>query len=153
MAEASNQDNPSTEEITDSPKKGPTLSTSTSSFEPLDPHDPNLSRLANALFEKTSEYLLLELNATQEDYELLTNMNNITATKYSDMRQIATKVSKQVQDLNNKYKKLSPLLEIITQLQSNISKLEEAAYKLDAYAKKLEDRYKILEKRYNTAIN
>lgn len=49
---------------------GPTLSTSTSSFEPLDPHDPNLSHLANTLFEKTSEYLLMELNSTQVFYLL-----------------------------------------------------------------------------------
>lgn len=42
----------------ESPKKGPTLSTSTSSFEPLDPHDPNISRLANDMFQKTADYLL-----------------------------------------------------------------------------------------------
>ena len=40
-----------------SPKKGPTLSTSTSSFEALDPHDPNLSHLATLMFSHTSNYL------------------------------------------------------------------------------------------------
>lgn len=53
---------------------GPTLSTSTSSFEPLDPHDPNLSRLANTLFEKTSEYLLMELNSTQVSFIRVKNL-------------------------------------------------------------------------------
>ncbi|XKL65055.1 hypothetical protein PGB90_005141 [Kerria lacca] len=148
-----NDNNSPTNEITDSPKKGPTLSTSTSSFEPLDPHDPNLSRLANTLFEKTSEYLLMELNSTQEDYELLAQMNSITATKYNDMKQIAAKITKQVNELNSKYNKLLPVLDVITQLQSNISKLEEAAYKLDTYTKKLEERYKILEKRYSASIS
>lgn len=139
--------------VTDSPKKGPTLSTSTSSFEPLDPHDPNLNKLANMLFEKTSEYLLMELNLTQEDYELLVQMNNLTTTKYADMRQIANKVAKQISELNTKYKQLVPVLETITHLQSNITKLEEAAYKLDGYTKKLEERYKILEKRYHATIS
>ena len=40
-----------------SPRKGPTLSTSTSSFEALDPHDPNLSHLASLMFSQTSNYL------------------------------------------------------------------------------------------------
>ena len=40
-----------------SPKRGPTLSTSTSSFEALDPHDPNLSHLATLMFSHTSNYL------------------------------------------------------------------------------------------------
>ena len=44
---------------------GPTLSTSTSSFEALDPHDPNLSRLATTMFNKTADYLYGELTATQ----------------------------------------------------------------------------------------
>lgn len=47
------------------PILGPTLSTSTSSFEALDPHDPNLSRLATTMFQKTADYLFGELTATQ----------------------------------------------------------------------------------------
>lgn len=52
-------ENEETEDANTSPniKRGTTLSTSTSSFEALDPHDPNLSRLANAMFKKTGEYL------------------------------------------------------------------------------------------------
>ncbi|KAK6618792.1 hypothetical protein RUM43_013183 [Polyplax serrata] len=41
----------------DSPKKGRTLSTSTSSFEALDPHDPNISLLANTMFTKCYDFL------------------------------------------------------------------------------------------------
>lgn len=44
---------------------GPTLSTSTSSFERNDPHDPNLSLLSTKMFEKTSEYLRGELSITE----------------------------------------------------------------------------------------
>ncbi len=47
---------------------------------------------------------LLTPNYFQEDYELLAEMNRVTTTKYSDMRQIAYKVSKQVTELNSKCK-------------------------------------------------
>lgn len=51
---------------------GPTLSTSTSSFEALDPYDPNLSCLATTMFQKTADYLYGELSTTQVKY-----INNI----------------------------------------------------------------------------
>ena len=40
-----------------SPRKGPTLSTSTSSFEALDPHDPQLNQLASLMFSSTSDWV------------------------------------------------------------------------------------------------
>ena len=40
-----------------SPKRGPTLSTSTSSFEALDPHDPQLNQLASVMFTSTSDWV------------------------------------------------------------------------------------------------
>ncbi|PSN37732.1 Biogenesis of lysosome-related organelles complex 1 subunit 2 [Blattella germanica] len=133
--------------VTDSPKKGPTLSTSTSSFEALDPHDPNLSRLATTMFTKTADYLYGELTATQEDYRLLESMNRATITKYSDMKQIAGNVARTMTELNDKYKSLQPYLDQIDQIEDSVTKLEQAAYKLDAYSKRLEAKFKHLEKR------
>lgn len=78
------------------------MSTSTSSFEALDPHDPNLSRLATTMFTKTADYLNGELTAVQDDYRLIENMNRATITKYSDMKHIATNVSKAMTELNDK---------------------------------------------------
>ncbi|KAF5299377.1 hypothetical protein FQR65_LT09418 [Abscondita terminalis] len=138
------------EGVTDSPKKGltgPTLSTSTSSFEALDPHDPNLSQLATTMFTKTADYLYGELTATQEEYRLLENMNRLTITKYSDMKHIATNVAKSMGELNEKYDNLQPYLDQIDQIEDSIAKLEQAAYKLDAYSKRLEAKFKNLEKR------
>lgn len=79
---------------------GPTLSTSTSSFEALDPHDPNLSRLATSMFNKTADYLYGELTATLDDYKLLENMNKASVLKYSDMKQVAGNISKNMAQLN-----------------------------------------------------
>uniref|UniRef100_A0A2H8TNB8 Biogenesis of lysosome-related organelles complex 1 subunit 2 n=1 Tax=Melanaphis sacchari TaxID=742174 RepID=A0A2H8TNB8_9HEMI len=88
--------------VEESPKRGPTLSTSTSSFERNDPHDPNLSLLSTKMFEKTSEYLMGELNITEEDYKLLETMNKVTMQKYASYRQIASDVGKQIIELNEK---------------------------------------------------
>lgn len=92
--------------ITDSPLHGPTLSTSTSSFEALDPHDPSLSRLATKMFHKTNEYISHELNTCLEDYRLLEDMNKATITKYSDMNQIAENLTASSADLKQKYEEL-----------------------------------------------
>ena len=55
--------------------RGPTLSTSTSSFEALDPHDPQLNHLASVMFSKSADWISGELSATVEDYKLLEKMN------------------------------------------------------------------------------
>ncbi|KAG7174462.1 biogenesis of lysosome-related organelles complex 1 subunit 2-like [Homarus americanus] len=130
-----------------SPRHGPTLSTSTSSFEALDPHDPNLSHLASLMFSHTSNYLQGELSAVLEDYTLLEQMNKATITKYADMRQIGGSVSRALKDLNEKYLALQPYLEQIDQIEDSVTKLEAAAYKLDAYSKRLETKFKSLEKK------
>ncbi|XP_023338685.1 biogenesis of lysosome-related organelles complex 1 subunit 2 [Eurytemora carolleeae] len=131
----------------DSPKKGPTLSTSTSSFEAVDPHDPVLNNLASTMFSKTADWVSGELESTIDEYYLLEQMNRVTLTKYSDMRQITTNIDKGVSELNKKYENLLPYLDQIDQIDESISRLEQAAYKLDAYSKRLEAKFKILEKR------
>ncbi|KAL3282291.1 hypothetical protein HHI36_005479 [Cryptolaemus montrouzieri] len=133
--------------VTDSPLRGPTLSTSTSSFEALDPHDPNLSRLATSMFNKTAEYLYGELTSSLDDYRLIEEMNQVTTAKYNDMKHIAANVSKSLVELNAKYESVIPLLEQIDQLEDSVTKLEQAAFKLDAYSKRLEAKFKTLEKR------
>merc|ERR1711971_1227204 len=81
-----------------SPKKGPTLSTSTSSFEALDPHDPQLNLLASTMFSKTADWIAGELESTSAEYQLLEQMNRVTCTKYTDMHQVTQNVSKGVSD-------------------------------------------------------
>ncbi|CAB0031861.1 unnamed protein product [Trichogramma brassicae] len=130
----------------ESPKRATTLSTSTSSFEALDPHDPNLSRLANTMFQKTSEYLQEELVATHDDYKLLETMNKETIAKYAELKSISSNVSQSLDVLNQKYKRLQPVLDNINQIDDSVSKLEQAAYKLLAYSNRLEAKFKDIEK-------
>lgn len=135
-----------TQQKLDSPKRGATLSTSTSSFEALDPHDPNLSRLANTMFQKTSEYLQEELTATHADYQLLEQLNRETIAKYDELKTISSNFYQSLDLLNQKYKKLQPILDNINQIDESVSKLEQTAYKLLAYANRLESKFKEIEK-------
>nr|CAG4636675.1 EOG090X0J9J [Eubosmina coregoni]SVE70186.1 EOG090X0J9J [Eubosmina coregoni] len=128
-----------------SPKKGnATLSTSTSSYEPLETHDPHLNKLAVTMFEKVSNYLQAELTSSESEYQLLEQMNKATTAKYQDMRLIAANVGKGIVELNEKFKSLQGYLDQIDQIEENISKLESAAYKLDAYTVRLENKFKSL---------
>jgi len=124
-----------------------TLSTSTSSFEALDPHDPQLNRLASVAFSATSDWISAELESTTEDYKLIEQMNRVTATKYSDMEQITANIAKGMTQLNVGYEQLQPYLEQIDQIDEGVERLEAAAFKLDAYSKRLESKFKSLEKR------
>jgi len=128
---------------------GVALSTSTSSFEALDPHDPHLNHLAELAFSKTSQWINAELQSTQQDYKLLEQMNKVTATKYSDMEQITSNINKGMVQLNEKYRELQPYLDQIDQIDESVTRLEQAAYKLDSYSKRLEAKFISLEKRNN----
>lgn len=96
--------------VTDSPKRGPTLSTSTSSFEPFDAHDPNLSRLATKMFQKTGDYISHELNTTADDYKLVENMNKVMMGKVLEMKQMSQSIAAKNSDLNRKYEELVSML-------------------------------------------
>lgn len=96
--------------VTDSPKRGPTLSTSTSSFEPFDAHDPNLSRLATKMFQKTGEYISHELNTTADDYKLIENMNKAMMGKVLEMKQMSESIAAKNSELNRKYEELVSIL-------------------------------------------
>ena len=49
--------NPTSPKKTEGTKVTATLSTSTSSFEALDPHDPQLNHLASLMFSKSAEWM------------------------------------------------------------------------------------------------
>ena len=95
------------------------------------------------------QHLKGELESTAEEYKLLEQMNRVTATKYSDMRQITANVAKGVEQLNDKYRELQPYLEQVDQIEESVARLEAAAFKLDAYSKRLEAKFKSLEARNN----
>ena len=98
------------------------------------------------MFQKTSEYLQEELTSTHSDYVLLERLNRETIAKYAELKTISSNFSQSMDTLNQKYKKLLPVLENINEIDESVSKLEQAAYKLLAYATRLEAKFKEIEK-------
>lgn len=74
---------------------------------------------------------------TLEDYKLLETMNNFTMEKFQGMTQIAKQIQEENRDLNDRYRKLLPKLEIIDKLDRKVTRLEKMAYAIDAYSKRL----------------
>lgn len=58
------------------------------------------------MFQKTGDYITTELASPLEDYKLLENMNRVTLSKYSDMKQIANNLSASTSDLKLKFENL-----------------------------------------------
>ncbi|XP_037530786.1 biogenesis of lysosome-related organelles complex 1 subunit 2 [Nematolebias whitei] len=137
------------ESLTTAPKKSGTNSDGgvETAEEAVEPAEADINELCSDMFEKMAVFLQGELTATCEDYRLLENMNKLTSLKYMEMKDISINISRNLQDLNNKYASLQPYLDQINKIEEQVSALEQAAYKLDAYSKKLEARFKKLEKR------
>lgn len=57
------------------------------------------------MFQKVHEYLQLELTSSESEYQLLEQMNKVTAAKYKDLTQVAANVGKGIVELNEKCKK------------------------------------------------
>ena len=74
-------------------------------------------------------------------------MNKAVITKYSDMHQVAIKITNSMQEIDTKYKQLRPYLDQIDLIEDSVNKLEQAAYKLDSYSKRLESQYQIISKK------
>uniref|UniRef100_A0A672T6M4 Biogenesis of lysosome-related organelles complex 1 subunit 2-like n=1 Tax=Sinocyclocheilus grahami TaxID=75366 RepID=A0A672T6M4_SINGR len=113
--------------------------------EATEPAEPDINELCRDMFDKMSVFLQGELTATCEDYKLLENMNKLTSLKYMEMKDISINISRNLQDLNQKYASLQPYLDQINQIEEQVTALEQAAYKLDTYSKKLEAKYRLLE--------
>ncbi|KAM4629026.1 biogenesis of lysosome-related organelles complex 1 subunit 2 isoform 1-T1 [Polymixia lowei] len=137
------------ESVVPAPKKPSTNSDGgvETAEEAVEPAEPDINELCTDMFEKMAVFLQGELTATCEDYRLLENMNKLTSLKYMEMKDISINISRNLQDLNNKYASLQPYLDQINQIEEQVSALEQAAYKLDTYSKKLEAKFKKLEKR------
>ncbi|XP_056133313.1 biogenesis of lysosome-related organelles complex 1 subunit 2 isoform X2 [Lampris incognitus] len=85
--------------------------------EAVEPAEPDINELCTDMFEKMAIFLQGELTATCEDYRLLENMNKLTSLKYMEMKDISINISRNLQDLNNKYASLQPYLDQINQIE------------------------------------
>ncbi len=79
----------------------------------------------------------MQFAVTLDDYKLLEAMNNTTAEKYHEMRQVAANTAESISELNAKYEQILPKLEIIDKLDRKVTHLEKLAYAIDSYSKRL----------------
>ena len=101
---------------------------------------------SHKMFEDVTQYVQGELEANAAEYELLTNMNNMTASKYKQMTERCEEITKQSVVLNENYEQLLPEFGKIDQLDSNLTQLEQAVAALDMATKQLENKFKSLTK-------
>lgn len=80
-----------------------------SSFEALN-HDPNLSRIAKQMFQKTNDYLNFELSSNLMDYELIEKMNQAASKNLVNMKKQTDEVVVTNDDLNTKFSKIFKIL-------------------------------------------
>uniref|UniRef100_A0A914D856 Biogenesis of lysosome-related organelles complex 1 subunit 2 n=1 Tax=Acrobeloides nanus TaxID=290746 RepID=A0A914D856_9BILA len=99
-------------------------------------------RLSDNVFDKISAFVNGQIQGTIDDYKLLEEMNNVTAQRYADMKQVAATVSDRLSQLNEKYETLRPYLQQIDEIDSNSRKMEEAVALLENYVTALETKLK-----------
>mmetsp|Transcript_3163 Transcript_3163/g.4627 ORF Transcript_3163/g.4627 Transcript_3163/m.4627 type:complete len:129 (+) Transcript_3163:103-489(+) len=92
------------------------------------------------LFDHIVAAMQGEATLTNEDYQLLTKMNKITAEKYSRMANTAEDLVNTMQGVQTTYQKLAPYIQKIDTIENGVSELEASVYQLDVYTNKLEQR-------------
>lgn len=99
-------------------------------------------------FEKISEYINAELQASLKDYEFITKLNKTTTDCFKDYIAVAEKIAKNVDRINENQKaksRLDNLVQAIDEIDSKVTSLEALAYKIDSYSKRLEDTFRRLD--------
>lgn len=90
----------------ESPKHGPTLSTSTSSVGGIKTYDPKLELAAKSFFTQTESYIVNEMDTINIDYRMLTQMNNLMQNNYGQILPNIVKLKKKSDDIAEKYNRL-----------------------------------------------
>lgn len=99
-------------------------------------------------FEKVSDYINAELDASLRDYEFITKLNKTTSTTFKDYQLVAEKIAKNVNKINENQKarqRLDVLIKAIDEIDLKVNSLEALAYRIDSYSKRLEETFKRLE--------
>jgi len=103
--------------------------------------DKLLEEKTKEMFENLKVFLNNEFLATTEEYKLLQQMNAVTRDKYLEMTNVASLLTKEMADLQQKYNDFSPYLTKIDEIDASVSELEKAVVLLDDYTKRLEAKF------------
>lgn len=92
--------------IEESPKHGPTLSTSTSSVGGIKTYDPRLELTSKAFFTQAENYIVNEMETINIDYRMLSQMNSLMQNNYAQILPNVIKLKKNSDDIAQRYSKL-----------------------------------------------
>eukprot|EP01132_Coremiostelium_polycephalum_P000383 gene383-482_t len=110
------------------------------------PAPQDLQKMTTDMFSNVANYLKAELSTTVADYNLLVQMNNVTAAKYNDMTTMTKGLTTFMGDLKIKYEEFQPYLEKISEMDKAVTDLERTVNLLDDYTKRLETKIKNIDK-------
>ncbi|KAH7725584.1 Protein BLOS-2 [Aphelenchoides avenae] len=134
-------------------------STSEYSASPTSSASDDIRRMSDTVFEKVSSFVQGHIQGTVDDYKLLEDMNNVTAQRYADMKQVAETVSTRLSQLNDKCmivlgpdrdrhlsdETLRPYLQQIDEIDEASKRMDAAVTTLDNYITAVESRLKKIQ--------
>ncbi|CAG8536778.1 8147_t:CDS:2 [Acaulospora morrowiae] len=111
---------------------------SPSLIDGVNPKQKNVNNVTAEMFNKVAEYLKGEMLATNEDYKLLENMNNVTRDRYKEMSGMAQNLVVEMAKLQRIYIDIEPYIQQIDEVCEQIDFLEKVTSELDDYSKELD---------------
>jgi biogenesis of lysosome-related organelles complex 1 subunit 2 len=120
-------------------------STSEYPASPTSSVSDEVRKMSENVFEKVSAFVQGHIQGTVDDYKLLEDMNNVTAQRYSDMKQVAETVSDRLSQLNEKYETFRPYLQQIDQIDETSKRMETAMTTLENYLTSIESRLRRMQ--------
>eukprot|EP00743_Colponemidia_sp_Colp-15_P010727 GILK01011851.1.p1 GENE.GILK01011851.1~~GILK01011851.1.p1 ORF type:complete len:107 (+),score=17.09 GILK01011851.1:45-365(+) len=90
------------------------------------------------LVDQFSQLLQLDVKASTEELETLEKMNNVITERYMQMTGAVSEINDNMSRAKQVYKDLTPYLQQIDELDSNLNALEQVVQLLDEVTRRLE---------------
>ncbi|KAE9546223.1 hypothetical protein FO519_010565, partial [Halicephalobus sp. NKZ332] len=101
-------------------------------MSPLSATD-EVRKLSDNVYDKVSTFVMGQVSSTVADYKLIEDMNNATAQRYSDMKQVASTISGRLTELEEKYENLRPYLQQVDEIEAASKRLEAVVNNFEPY--------------------
>ncbi|KAI1726526.1 biogenesis of lysosome-related organelles complex-1 subunit 2 domain-containing protein [Ditylenchus destructor] len=111
-------------------------------MSPVSTVSDEVHKLAENAADKVYSFVQGQIQSTIDDYKVLENMNNVTAQRYSDMKQVAETISSRLSLLHQKYEDIQPYLQQIDEIDTASRRMEEAVTALETYLNTIETKLK-----------
>uniref|UniRef100_A0AC34RIB2 Biogenesis of lysosome-related organelles complex 1 subunit 2 n=1 Tax=Panagrolaimus sp. JU765 TaxID=591449 RepID=A0AC34RIB2_9BILA len=113
-------------------------------MSPLSAND-EVRKLSDSVYDKVSTFVMGQVSSTVADYKVIEDMNNSTAQRYSDMKQVASTISGRLTELEEKYESLRPYLQQVDEIEAASRRLESVVNSFEPYIAALENKVKAMQ--------